>query len=34
MREREIAIDESGWFNIGSRDELNDAIERIFNAAG
>jgi hypothetical protein len=32
MREREIDVDESGWFNIGSRDELNTAIDRIFYA--
>jgi hypothetical protein len=32
MREREIDVDESGWFNIGSRDELNTAIDRIFHA--
>jgi hypothetical protein len=32
MREREIDVDESGLFNIGSRDELNTAIDRIFHA--
>jgi hypothetical protein len=34
MREREIDIDKSGWFNIGSMKEINDAIDKIFGAAG
>lgn len=33
MREREISIDRSGWFNIGSMKEMNDAIDKIFGAA-
>jgi hypothetical protein len=33
MREREIAVDKSGFFNIGSMDELNAAIDGIFGAA-
>ncbi len=32
MREREIVIDKSGFLNIGSLDEMNNAIDRIFNA--
>jgi len=34
MREREIDIDQSGLFNIGSMNDINDAIDRIFGAAG
>ncbi|WHZ26358.1 MAG: hypothetical protein OJF51_001153 [Nitrospira sp.] len=33
MREREISIDRSGWLNIGSMKEMNDAIDKIFGAA-
>jgi hypothetical protein len=33
MRERELEIDRSGVFNIGSLSELYDAIDRIFGAA-
>ena len=33
MREREIAIDRTGRFNIGSLSALNDAIDGIFGAA-
>jgi hypothetical protein len=33
MREREIPVDKSGLLNIGSMNELNDAIDRIFDAA-
>jgi uncharacterized protein DUF4157 len=33
MREREIGIDRTGRFNIGSLSALNDAIDRIFGAA-
>jgi len=33
MREREIAVDRSGWFNVGSMKEMNDAIDKIFGAA-
>lgn len=33
MREREIEIDRSGRFNIGSLSELHDAIDRVFRAA-
>jgi hypothetical protein len=32
MREREIAIDKSGYFNVGSLKELHNAIELIFGA--
>jgi len=34
MREREIDIDKSGWLNIGSMKDINDAIDKIFGAAG
>jgi hypothetical protein len=34
MREREVGIDKSGFFNIGSHQDLNNAIDRLFGAAG
>jgi hypothetical protein len=33
MREREVGIDKSGWFNVGSQDEITKAIDTIFGAA-
>lgn len=33
MREREIGIDKSGWLNIGSMKDINDAIDKIFSVA-
>ncbi len=33
MREREIGIDKSGWFNVGSLDEITKAVETIFGSA-
>jgi len=33
FREREISIDESGWFNVGSRREIEAAINALFGAA-
>jgi hypothetical protein len=33
MREREVGIDRSGWFNVGSMDDIRDAMTRLFRAA-
>jgi hypothetical protein len=32
MREREIAVDKSGYFNIGSLKDLHNAIDLVFGA--
>jgi hypothetical protein len=33
MREREVGIDKSGWFNVGSLAEITKAIDNIFTSA-
>lgn len=33
MREREVGIDKSGWFNIGSLNDIKAAIRALFRAA-
>jgi hypothetical protein len=33
MREREVGIDRSGWFNIGSMSDIRTAITALFGAA-
>jgi hypothetical protein len=33
MREREVGIDRSGWFNVGSMNDIRNAITALFGAA-